>query len=176
MTLTHRPIPGETPAEALRSMRHDWAKLTRRLNRRETDQHIKYVAVVEWTKAGQPHIHCLIESSYVPQKWLSQAWNALHGAPIVDIRRVKPGQGAAKYLAKYLTKSTTMPARMRLWSATRGYLPVLPPYKSPDYEDELTWSYQPTRFQTALVLLEELGYTLMLGPGSGVIALPPSPP
>lgn len=49
-----------------------------------------------------PHIHCLVEGAYVPQKELSALWKKItHGSYIVDIRAVKDGNKAAEYVARY---------------------------------------------------------------------------
>lgn len=161
ITLTHKPTPGETPNDALRKMRHDWAILCKRLQRVNSNRRIGFVCVVEWTAAGQPHLHILAQMPYIHQRRLSGAWKAIHGAPIVDIRKAKPGEGAAKYLAKYLTKGLTTPKRLRRWSSTRAFLPVLPPYISDDYIGPLSWEYLPQKYEAVIRRAHSEGYNLI---------------
>jgi hypothetical protein len=65
-----------------------------------------------------PHVHVLIDCSYIPQALLAKQWlTASRSSRIVDIRRISSLQSTADYLAKYLTKSpprsiTDDPARM----------------------------------------------------------------
>lgn len=63
-----------------------------------------YVKVIEYTRAGLPHIHAVIRGPYISQSWLSQAWGEIHRSPIVDVRGVRGLGGAASYLAKYMGK------------------------------------------------------------------------
>lgn len=59
----------------------------------------------EW----HPHIHCLIDSGYVPQTKISTLWHKItHGSTVVDIRAITDPIRAAGYLSKYCTK----PARL----------------------------------------------------------------
>jgi hypothetical protein len=49
-----------------------------------------------------PHIHCLVEGSYIIQKEISELWRKItHGSYIVDIRGVKDPEKAAEYVARY---------------------------------------------------------------------------
>lgn len=63
-----------------------------------------YVKVIEFTKAGLPHLHILLRGPYIPQWWLSKIWGEIHLSPIVDVRAVRGRDGAAGYLAKYMGK------------------------------------------------------------------------
>lgn len=173
ITLTHKPIPGETKEQALRDMRHDWHNLHKELDRRQKHDKIKYVCIVEWTKNDQPHLHILCNCDYIRQHTLSALWRRIHGAPIVDIRHVTEDQKAAKYLAKYLTKENQTPARMRRWSATRGFLPPLPPYINPTWPEDTTYSYDPIPPAILARYLIDQGWTMIEGPNDTVIMIQP---
>ena len=64
-----------------------------------------WLAVCEWPN----HIHCVIDSDYVPQTELASRWlAATEDSYICDIRAIKDGHGrraAINYVAKYLGKS-----------------------------------------------------------------------
>jgi hypothetical protein len=81
----------------------DFRKLIMRLGRRKLVT--SYIRVPELTKTGLRHDHVLFRGSYIEQKFLSEQWEAIHGAPVVDIRRVRGRRGIANYLANYLAKS-----------------------------------------------------------------------
>lgn len=90
--------------EAGRDIRQSWRVLLQRLRRRSLCS--GYVKVMEYTKAGLPHLHLVIRGPWLSQSWLSQQWAEIHLSPIVDVRRVQRKDGAASYLAKYMGKSS----------------------------------------------------------------------
>ena len=51
-----------------------------------------------------PHIHCLLNATYLEVGWLTQAWKAVTGdSTQVHIKRIDAGGGAA-YITKYISK------------------------------------------------------------------------
>jgi len=61
-----------------------------------------------------PHLHALLESSYIAQKQLVQRWRALTGDSfVIDIRPAD--LGAAKYVSKYMSKVVNPES----WSTTQ---------------------------------------------------------
>ena len=108
LTLTTMAGVRDTPEE----FQEDWRKLKERMRRR----HIMppYIRVVEFTKSGLPHAHIILAGGgYLPQWWIANLWEKLHGAIVVDIRMVSkrngddPWQGhnhLAGYFAKYMAK------------------------------------------------------------------------
>src|SRR5207253_3520045 len=68
--------------------------------KRRYGQSITYIAVLEFQKNGNPHLHLVIDR-YVPQKWISESWDSLGGGRIVDIRHVDLHR-VSRYLSKYL--------------------------------------------------------------------------
>lgn len=172
MTLTHKPRPGQTQEAALRELRHNWHTLHKAIDRLKQGTKIQYVAIVEWTKAGQPHLHILFAGPYIQQRKLSGMWRHINNSPIVDIRAVKEHEKTAHYLAKYLTKDNACPPRMRRWSCSRGFLPDLPPYENPNWPDDSTITYTATPPMALIRHLITRGYTVIEGPGSSVILYP----
>ncbi len=65
-----------------------------------------YIRVLEYQKNGNAHLHVLL-GCYLPQKWVSEAWSAVGGGAIVDIKRVDMHR-VSHYLSKYLTKQMIM--------------------------------------------------------------------
>jgi len=49
-----------------------------------------------------PHIHCLVDSNFLPKAELSELWELITGdSKIVDIRAIKDNQKTAEYVARY---------------------------------------------------------------------------
>lgn len=67
-----------------------------------------YISVVEFTQAGVPHLHIMIDR-YIPQAWISETWAKLGGGKIVFIKQVTIAK-VARYLSKYLTKELLLSA------------------------------------------------------------------
>lgn len=60
------------------------------------------------TSAWHPHLHCLVDSEFLPQKEMRHVWLALTGDSfIVDIRRISDTNSAAGEVAKYATKAVS---------------------------------------------------------------------
>jgi len=85
---------------------------------------VRFIAVLEYQKSGMAHLHFLV-GVYIPQDWLSEAWQSIGGGMIVDIRYVDVHRVSA-YLTPYLTGSKIehtlrlLPARARIFSTSRG--------------------------------------------------------
>ena len=121
LTLTLDPKripPGADPVKYIRG--EVWAKFRTYLKRKH-GRVVVYIAVLEFTKAGVPHLHVLVDR-YIPQAWISRAWEALGGGRIVYIERVHDMHRMARYLAKYLTKDVILsaPKEVRRWTTSRG--------------------------------------------------------
>jgi len=84
---------------------------------------VKFIAVLEFHQSGVAHLHVLLEV-YIPQKWLSNAWQSIGGGRIVDIRFVDV-QRVAGYLSAYLAGGKVehtllhLPRRARIFSCSR---------------------------------------------------------
>jgi len=61
---------------------------------------IEFIAVLEFQKSGVAHLHLLV-GVFIPQDWLSAAWQSVGGGMIVDIKYVDVHRVAA-YLTRYL--------------------------------------------------------------------------
>lgn len=61
-----------------------------------------YIRILEYQKNGNAHLHVLL-NCYLPQGWVSEAWSAVGGGRIVDIKHVDIHR-VSRYLSKYLTK------------------------------------------------------------------------
>jgi hypothetical protein len=67
-----------------------------------------YICVLEFTKAGLPHLHVLFDR-YISQRWISHTWDTLGGGRICFIKQVTV-KNVTRYLSKYLTKDLLLSA------------------------------------------------------------------
>ncbi len=103
VTLTCDPKIHATPAAAYNSMRRAFPKLVAALRR--AGLVVEYCAAWELTKAGWPHLHVAQKGDYIPHAMLKKLWQKLRVGSIVDLRAITDHRGAARYIAKYMTKS-----------------------------------------------------------------------
>jgi len=81
---------------SFRLLRRHFQTLRKRI-KRHFHFEVKYWSIR--TNEGNGVLHIVFKGGFIPQKWLSDAWNSIHGAKIVDIRALK---GSPKKLASYL--------------------------------------------------------------------------
>lgn len=81
---------------SFRRLRRDLQVLRKRISR-EFGFLIQYWSIA--TNEGNGVLHIVFKGGFIPQNWLSNAWRAIHGAPIVDIRKL---WGSPRRLANYL--------------------------------------------------------------------------
>jgi len=120
-TLTWDASRPETRERARQIMGEKWKLLTARIRRRWPAAEFEWGVVVERFKNGYPHFHILCRAPYIPQPWLSDQWEKLVGARVVDIRKVKTLHGLAKYLTKYLSKSPERIGTGKRYWFSQGY-------------------------------------------------------
>lgn len=84
-----------------------WDTFLKRLRRRYPK--LAFARMVEITGAGRPHFHVLI-NQYIPQKYVSWAFEKCGGGKIAYLQFVDPGR-SAKYITKYVTKSLNPDSR-----------------------------------------------------------------
>jgi len=105
LTLTVNPAFGTDPDSRCLALAKAWRNTVKRLRRAYGAEAVEYLAVVEQTKNGEPHLHILLRSPYIPHATISAAMNDFIQSPIVDIRRIRNAREVIRYVAKYLTKA-----------------------------------------------------------------------
>ena len=124
MTLTVNPEVGTGPDHRARLLKESFTKIIRQARKQAQNEKIEYMAVFELTKQGEPHLHILLRSTWIDQKWLSKRMDEEMGAPIVDIRRVKNPKSASLYVSKYVSKNPErFPGCKRYWRS-QGYFVI----------------------------------------------------
>lgn len=118
LTLTVNPGYLSSPEERARGLVRAWRNLRQWIRREYDVERLPFLAVMEATKAGEPHLHILARMPYVPQHRLSEKMAEYLDAPVVDIRYIRNPQQAVGYVAKYIGKA---PERFgdlkRYWSS-----------------------------------------------------------
>ncbi len=120
LTLTVPHDRGHTVRARIDLARRAWSFFLKRFNKwlraHHADKHAHWFRTFEWTPGddgrGHPHFHVWLFSPYLPHEELRSTWfAALRAAglmttqpPIVDVRAVTDGAGAAAEVIKYLTK------------------------------------------------------------------------
>jgi hypothetical protein len=94
------------------------------LLQRKFGSSVSFVAVLEFQQSGLAHLHVLV-GIFIPQDWLSEAWQSIGGGKIVDIRYVDVHRVSA-YITPYLTGEKIehtlrlLPIRARIFTTSRG--------------------------------------------------------
>jgi hypothetical protein len=122
LTLTVDPKLHDNPELAWITTAPKVPELIRALRKRFGK--VEYLRVVEETKGGWPHYHCMVRADYLPQPVIRQLWSDLTGAVIVDIRQVAQFFNSFQYLVKYLTKLHRVDWTERHVTYSRSFFPV----------------------------------------------------
>ena len=106
LTLTYRVNQSETPNEAAPKLSRAWRLVRLRLMRHFKWKKLPFLAVIEKTEAGWPHLHILLRSRFIPVNLISQWMAELIDSPIVHIESIFSKSKSAAYCAKYCSKAT----------------------------------------------------------------------
>jgi hypothetical protein len=121
LTLDPKKIPHGVRSD--RHLRETWRKM-RVLLARRFGESIDFIGVLEFQKSGVAHLHLLV-AVYIPQDWLSSAWESVGGGKIVDIRYVDVHR-IVGYLTRYLSGDkvvhtiSLLPRRARIFTCSRS--------------------------------------------------------
>ena len=128
LTLDPAKLQGEDSTTYINAVFADFrVYLRRKLGRTPS-----YIRVLEYQKNGNAHLHILV-NCWLDQGWVSEAWAAVGGGRIVDIRLVDMHR-ISHYLSKYLTKQMIecAPPRARRVTTSRD-IKLLEKEPSGDY-------------------------------------------
>lgn len=84
------------------------------------------VKISEKTGQWHPHLHCLLESSFLPHKLLKAAWHEITGdSDVVDIRAIHDPAKVADYVARYAARpaqlaSLAQAQKLEVYDALKG--------------------------------------------------------
>lgn len=107
LTLDPKKVPAQIrddDEKLVAYLMNTWRKFRVYIQREYGD--FEFIWVKERGEENEKHWHLhVVVSRYLDQSWISQAWSAVGGGEVVDIRRVKRVEKVAHYLGKYLTKN-----------------------------------------------------------------------
>jgi hypothetical protein len=107
LTLDPEKVPREVQGDdeaMVEYLMETWRKFRVYIQREYGD--FSFVWVKEQGEENEDHWHLhVLVSRYMEQSWISEAWSAVGGGEVVDIRRVSRCEKVAHYLGKYLTKN-----------------------------------------------------------------------
>lgn len=84
-------------------------------------KHLHYMAFNEATKNGEPHLHILLRTKYIPHKWIADQMNDLIGSFRVWVEKIKTTKAAIGYVSKYISKAPAQFGRSRRYWLSRFY-------------------------------------------------------
>lgn len=172
LTLTVSSKQFTDPAEAAQELKRGLRLLRLHLKRHQRLENFEFLAIFEAHKSGFPHLHLLIKGKFLPWKWLKNRWSKITGSTHVDIRRIKGGRDAARYVAKYLGKDLhAFPGCKRYWRS-HGYAPAPANDDEPKRPGE-DWSRMYANFDGLEDWLRSHGWETTKVPGSGFMGKPP---
>jgi hypothetical protein len=86
-----------------------------------TVKRLHYMAFPEETEAGEPHLHILLRTKYIPQRWISQQMQNIINSPIVWIEKIKGPRAAIAYVTKYVTKAPAQFGKSKRYWCSRFF-------------------------------------------------------
>jgi len=172
LTLTVNPATSDSPESRLRALSHAWKVIVKRLRREHGNHAINYLAVVESTKLGEPHLHILLRTPFISQRWLSSAMQELIDAPIVDIRKIRNQREVVRYVAKYITKAPAQFGSAKRYWSTPAYELDKEPRQDRTLNPSVRW--QVSRLSLEVILAEWRWAGFMVGRtiDGGAIGIP----
>lgn len=121
---------------------------------------LPFLAVVESTKLGWPHLHVLARSSWISQMWLSAQADDVLGSPVVDIRRIKKKAQTVAYCAKYCTKCEHKFGTTKRYWQSRDYQ-LANDNRPPKEKDPVgTWTIDAVDIGHVARTLDNLGFLI----------------
>lgn len=122
ITLTVNPHWFDSPEERARRLVAAWRLVRRRFLKLHPKATIEFMAVIEKTKLGEPHLHIVQRGAFISQKWLSAQMQELIGAKIVDIRYIRSKAKVAEYVSKYVGKEPCQFGTLKRYWRSKRYL------------------------------------------------------
>ena len=124
LTLDRKRLTRDERRHTDRYIRECWRSMRVLLARQCGKTSIPFIGVLEFQQNGAAHLHILL-ADYIPQKWLSIAWQQVGGGRYVDIRFIDVHRVSA-YLSSYLAGDKVthtlelLPKRARIFTTSRS--------------------------------------------------------
>lgn len=102
---------------------------------RRNDTTWRYFAFLERTERGEPHLHILIRSRYIDQRWISMQMAELLNSPVCWIQAIAETEKAVSYASKYVGKEPAQFGKGKRYWRSRSW-PRLPDGPPPERLEE----------------------------------------
>lgn len=122
VTLTCNPAWFDSPEDRGARLVRAWRDYVRQYRKRYKNRSLEYLAVLELTKRGEPHIHLVVRGDRIDQKELSAFMADAMGAPVVDVRLVREQGEVARYVTKYISKRPIKLGTLKRYWRSANYL------------------------------------------------------
>jgi hypothetical protein len=121
LTLTCRVRPGESPELWAPRLARAWRLLRLRFMRLKKMKKLPFLAVMEKTENGWPHLHIQMRNLWMDQEWISDQMLEMLDSPVVWIERIDNKAKIAGYCSKYAGKAAAKYRRAKRYWKSRDY-------------------------------------------------------
>ena len=170
MTLTSRRREGLTANEAALKLTHAWRLIRLRLMRRSGMKKLPFIAVMEATKAGWPHLHILLRSIWLDHDLISSWMAELTDSPVVDIQRIDNKARVNAYVSKYCGKAAHKFGTAKRYFKTQDYDLRSEEERSKFLKKQPGWETNPWHINRLAQAFLETGYVLDWSSSSRFVA------
>ena len=139
LTLTYRARPTETPDQGAVKLTRAWRLVRKRLMRKYHWRKLPFLAVMEKTENGWPHLHILLRARFIPQALLSRWMDQICSSPVVWIEKISNKKRAAGYCAKYCGKAAQKFETTKRYWQSQDYDLRPPPEDLDEHSGEYPW-------------------------------------
>jgi len=129
LTLTVNINEGNSPEHRRELLHNAWIVLKKRMARKLKVKSIQYMAFIERTQQGEPHLHILLRCGYIHFKWYRQQMRELLNSPIIWIEAIKNTRSAIYYVTKYCGKAPAQFGTAKRYWASQQFAPNDPNIK-----------------------------------------------
>lgn len=163
LTLTVSPAVGNSPLERRDLLHASWKRLVKRILRKYKWKKLPYMAFLEKTKRGEPHLHILLRCGFIHQRWISKQMRELNGAPIVWIEQIKSTKKAINYVSKYVSKEPAQFGNRKRYWISHGWEVNAPPVAEREPFDPITTRVVRERWEETIKRYPFQGYSHEIG-------------
>lgn len=158
LTLTIRRKPGAEANKAALELTRAWRILRLRILRKYRIKKLPFAAIMEATKAGWPHLHILLRSIWIDQRWLSEQMQDIADSPTVFIERIDNKARVNAYVAKYCGKAAHKFGTAKRYYFSQDYMIADAKKQKPLFDFGAGWDREPYNLRTWCKNWKEFGW------------------
>jgi len=117
-----------------------------------------FMAVIERTKLGWPHLHIMLRTGWLSAKLIRDTMQELTNSPIIKIERIHNQAKLAGYVAKYCGKDPHKFGTCKRYWQSKDYKEATPEKEHPGKRVTGTWSTWSIHIYDWILEMESLGY------------------